>query len=225
MKAIIFDASTIISIVMNGMLPEFRSLRQKFQGKFLITSEVKREVIDKPINIKRFEFESLKIQELLNDDVLEMPSSLGIDNKEISEITMDFLNCANKTFYSSKKNINIIHLGEASCLSLSRILSRMKIKNILAIDERTTRLLIEKPHNLKKILGKKLHTKINVKAKNLRMFKDFKVIRSPELIYVIWKKNLTRLKGRRVLDAMLYAVKFKGAAISGEEIKEIEKMA
>ena len=54
-KAIIFDASTIISFVMNGLVPEFRRLKENFKGKFLITSEVKEEIVDKPINIKRFE--------------------------------------------------------------------------------------------------------------------------------------------------------------------------
>ena len=224
-KAVIFDASTVINFVMNGLLPEFRKLRENFRGKFLITSEVKSEIVDKPINIKRFELEALKIQELINDGILEMPSSMGIDGREIRKMTNDFLETANMTFYSHKRNIKIIHPGEASCLALSRILSAKKIKNVLAVDERTTKLLIENPGRLKKILMKKLHRKIDVNRENFGTFRGFKIIRSPELVYVIWKKNLSRLKGKKVLDAMLYAVKFKGAAVSGEEIREIKRMA
>ena len=110
-------------------------------------------------------------------------------------------------------------------MALSRILSRQKMSNIFAVDERTTRLLIEKPENLKRVLERKLHKKISVKKENFLKFKGFKVIRSPELVYVAWKKNLTRLKGEKVLDAMLYAVKFKGAAVSNDEIDEIKRIA
>ena len=51
-KAIIFDSGTLISFSMNGLLPELRELKKIFNGKFLITKDVKREVIDKPIKIK-----------------------------------------------------------------------------------------------------------------------------------------------------------------------------
>ena len=115
-KVIIFDASTIISFVMNGLLPEFRELKRKFKGRFVITEEVKGEVIDKPINIKRFELEALKVTELLRDKTLEMASALRVNDDEIREITDDLLETANKTFYSGGKGIHIIHLGEASLL-------------------------------------------------------------------------------------------------------------
>ena len=65
MKAIIFDASTLISFAMNGLLREIVGLKKIFKGKFIITKEVKSEVIDRPIKIKRFELEALKIQQLI----------------------------------------------------------------------------------------------------------------------------------------------------------------
>ena len=61
-RAIIFDAGTLITLAMNGLLPELRKLRGIFKGKFLITKEVKNEVVDRPINTKRFELEALQIQ-------------------------------------------------------------------------------------------------------------------------------------------------------------------
>ena len=39
--AIIFDASTLISFSMNGLLGELERLKGIFKGKFLITQEVK----------------------------------------------------------------------------------------------------------------------------------------------------------------------------------------
>jgi len=224
MKAIIFDASTLISFSMNGLLPELKELRKIFNGKFLITPEVKAEIIDNPIKIQRFELEALKLQQLVDDKILELPNCLEINSQEISKKTQEVMGIANKMFTKGKKNISIIHSGETSCLALSKILTEKKIKNVLAIDERTMRMLIEKPENLKSLLQKKLHTNVELNEKNFKPFKGFKIIRSTELIYIAFKKNLLRLKGKNVLDAVLYAMKFKGCAISTEEIQEIKRI-
>jgi len=224
MKAILFDASTLITLAMNGLLEELINLRKIFNGKFIITEDVKREVIDKPLTIKRFELEALRLQQLLNDKVLEMSSVLGVDDAEISKRTKEMLELANTMFFGRGKDIYLISAGETSCLALSRILDEKKIENIVCVDERTTRMLGEKPENLKKLLEKKLHIKITLKKENFKFFEGFKFIRSSELVYVAWKKKLVRLKNGQVLDALLYAVKFKGCAISNDEIKEIKSL-
>ncbi|MCK5149486.1 hypothetical protein KAJ87_00995 [Candidatus Pacearchaeota archaeon] len=224
MKVIIFDASTLITFAMNGLLPEFKELKKIFNGKFIITKDVKREIIDRPITIKRFELEALKLKQLLDEKIIEMPSCLGINEDEISKKTKEILNLANNIFIGKGKNIELIQLGEASCLVLSRLLNEKKIENVIAVDERTTRMLGEKPENLERLLRKKLHTNITLKKENFYFFKGFKFIRSSELVYVAYKKGLVKLKNGPVLDALLWAVKFKGCAISGDEINEIKRL-
>lgn len=223
MKAIIFDASTLISFTMNGLLPELRELKKIFKGKFLIPVEVRQEVVDKPLGIKRFELEALKVRSLIEDKVLEMPSSVGIKDEEISFRTKEIIEKSNSLFYGSRGPIHLIDSGEAACLALSEILTSKGIDNVVAVDERTTRMLCEKQENLRKFMEKKLHTKIVVREKE-----DFcgnvKFIRSIELIYVAWKKGLVRWKDKETLDALLYAMKFKGASVSDEEIKEIKRL-
>lgn len=223
-KAIIFDSSTLISFSMNGLFQEIRDLKNVFGGKFIITKEVREEVIDKPLNTKRFELEALRMQELLEEGVLEMPSALEIKEKEVSALTQKILNEANELFYSEKREVELIGKGEASCLALSKILNNKKIKNIIAVDERTTRVLGESPENLVNLLQNKLHTKIKMNKRNLDFVKGFKFIRSSELIYVAYKKGLIKIKKEQALDALLYALKFKGCAISDEEIEEIKRM-
>ena len=224
-KVIIFDSGTLISLSMNGLLNLVKKLKGIFHGKFIITNEVKKEIIDKPITIKRFELEALKIKQLVGEGVLEFPTSLKISDAEISKKTNEILDIANNTFMANGKSIHIIDSGEASCLALSKILDKKKIKNVIAVDERTTRILGEKPENMKKLLGKKLHTNINPKPQNFKFFGGFKFIRSAELVYVAYKKGLVDIKdGKLLLDALLYAVKFKGCAISGDEIREIKKL-
>ena len=141
MKAIIFDSSTLINFAINGLLQEFRELRKLFDGKFLITKEIVGEIIDKPMKIKRFELEALKLKELITDKVLEMPSSLGIDENKISKMTAEIMNLANNTFFGQGNAMHIIDIGESSCLALSKLLNEKEIKNVMSVDERTTRLL------------------------------------------------------------------------------------
>jgi hypothetical protein len=222
-KALIFDSGALISFSMNGITDIIKELKEIFSGKFLITSEVKKEIINTPMKIKRFELEALKLKNLLDERVLEMPSSLMIKDSEITKKTNEILNIANSTFSSGGKNIHIMDIGEASCIALGKILNEKRIKNAIVIDERTTRILAEKPENLKRFLEKKLHVRIRTKG-NLGFFRDFKIIRSAELVYVAYKKGLVKLKNGNVLDALLYAVKFKGAAISGDEIEEIKRI-
>ncbi|MCX6747286.1 MAG: hypothetical protein NTU63_04105 [Candidatus Pacearchaeota archaeon] len=223
-KAIIFDSSTLINFAMNGLLEEFRDLKRMFGGKFLITKEVKWEIIDNPMEIKRFELEALKLNELFLEKVLEMPSSIGIDEKTVSKMTQEIKNIANNTFFGYGKGMEIIAPGESSCLALSKLLDEKGIKHVIAVDERTTRILGERPENLEKLFLKKMHTKITAKKENFKFFKEFRFVRSAELIYIAYKKGIIKLRNHDVLDALLYAMKFNGCSISDEEISDMKKL-
>lgn len=224
-KVLIFDSGTLISLSMSGLLYVLKRLKENFDGHFIIPEDVKKEVVDTPIQRKRFELEALRVRELIKEGILEMPDAIGIDNKIVGRKGKEIMDMANLLLISRKKPLRIIQIGEASCLALSKLLSEKGIENIISIDERTTRILIEKPENLKELLEKKLHIRIDVKNNSFDYFKNFKVIRSTEILYVAWKKKLTEINdGELLLDALLYAVKFKGCAVSFEEIEEIKKL-
>ena len=223
-KAIIFDASTIISFSMNGLLGELRELKKIFKGNFLITEKVKFEAMDKPMTIDRFRLEAIKIKRLLDEKVLELPSTIGIKTPDVLKKANEYLSAANSVFTGAKGSIHLIELGEASCLALSDMLSQKEIPNIIAMDERTTRSLCETPKELKNFLERKLHTRIKTEDERLSLFRKFRFIRSTELIYVAYKKGLLGIKNSHTLNALLYALKYKGCAISRKEIREIESL-
>lgn len=225
-RVLIFDASTLISLSMAGLLNELKELKKNFNGKFVIPYLVKKEIIDKPIKINRFRLEAMKLQELVDDKTLEFPTSLGINRQDVESSANEILNMANSLFVSEKdgQKIHLIDLGECGCLALSKILDKKGIQNVIAIDERTTRSLTENPEELKSYLEGRLHTRIKVNQKAVDFFKSFKYIRSTELIYVAYKKGLMQFKNGGRLEALLYALKYKGAAISGKEIQELSKM-
>ena len=209
---------------MNGLLEELKKLKDTFKGDFVIPKEVKKEVIDHPIKIKRFELEAMKIQNLIDDGYLVMPKKFGIEDQKITKLMIKYIRLANSMFIGNGRKIELIHDGEAACLALSKILSEKGIENVLAIDERTTRMLVEKPENLQKLMEKRTHVRIKLKESNFKSFEGFKIIRSTELMYVAYKKGLLRWKNKNVLDGILFALKFKGCAISYEDIEKIKKI-
>ena len=225
MKAIIFDSSTLITLTINGLDSLLRDIKKNSQTKFIVTNDVAYETVKRPLNIKRFELEALKIEELMKEKVLETPESIGIKSQDIEKGTKEILDQTNKIFRARNNFIHIIDLGEASCLALSNLLTKKGIENVIAVDERTTRVLYENPQNLRDILKSKLHTGVEL-SKDISQFSNqkYKFIRSVELVFYAYKKGLISLQGKQVLDALLYASKFKGCSVSDQEIEEMKRM-
>lgn len=221
MKALVFDTGPIISLTMNNLLWILEPLRERFKGKFYITNLVKTELVDKPLNTKRFEFEALQVMQQINDGILDV-----LDNPVN---TNELLDLANKSFKAKGHWVSISHFGEMSAVALALQLN----SNAVVIDERTTRTLIENPDSVKNIMQRKLHTKVFVDNSNLRELenhlKGLKVIRSSELVYVAYKLNLLNkyIDGatkQKLLDSLLWGVKLDGCAISKDEIEQVKAL-
>jgi len=241
MKYLIFDAGPIISLTMNGMLSILEKLKDVFDGEFILTPHVRREVVDKPMKIKKFKLEAIQVNDMIDRGIFKMSSEI-ISNQKLDQETKRLLKVTNGVLRTSatKEKIKIIHDGEAACLAFSNL---CEADNVIVIDERTTRMLTEAPQNLEKMMEKKLHTPLDVELSLLNDLKKFKFIRSSELLFIAYKKNLIPFarnsvpsklgtnmpfssgkKNKDVLDALLYGVKFKGAAISSVEIEEMKKL-
>jgi hypothetical protein len=209
---------------MNGLLYLIEDLKKNFNGKFIITEQVKNEVYDRPKGIKRFKLGALRIKSLLDKKIIESPSSLNITNKFIEEKTTEMMDLVNHSYKSRGQWINLVSKAEMSCLALNQELIKQKIDSIIAIDERTTRVICEKPENLEKLMTRRLHKQVRLKNSEIKKLKDHKIIRSSELVYVAYKKGIVKLKDPKVLEALIYATKFKGSSISFEEIDVLKKL-
>jgi len=220
-KYIIFDSGPIINFAMNSLLPVLRKLKQEFKGEFIISKEVKQEVIDTPLNIKKYELEALQIKQIFDEGIIKH-ANLTIEKvDELRIIREEIMNRANTTFFSKNHPIHLIDKGESASLALSLMI---KEPNVIAIDERTTRMLCENPENLRKLLQKKLGTNITANKKNYEFFKQFRIIRSTELAYIAFNKGLIDIKDKRTLEALLYALKYHGCSISEDEIEEAKAL-
>jgi len=223
MRVLILDSGPLINLSMNGLLYILEGLKAHFQGKIIITRQVKYETIDRPLNVPRFELGALSIQALLNSGVVELPSSLNISDHLIDQETGKLMNLANHSIKSKDQWITLVSEAEMSCIAVSNELNRRGIESIIAIDERTTRMLIEDPKALERIMSAKLHTRVKL-TENVRKFPRAKFIRSPELIYAAYKKDLLNLKGTKALEAAIFASKYKGSAISFEEVDILKRL-
>ncbi len=223
MKSLIFDAGPVISLATNNLLGILEQLKNKFNGKFFITDAVKRELVDKPFETKKFKFEAIQVEKIIENRVLEV-----IDNSFIGEKTEILLKTANEVFRAYNNYIKIVHYAEMSVISAALYLNA----DTIVIDEKTTRLLIENPKLILEILRKSLHTSIHLNENNLKelrnILKNIKTIRSVELVTIAYEQGLLDnyiLKipdaKRKLLEGVLWGIKLNGCAVTSKEIDEI----
>ena len=227
-KPIVFDTGPIISLTLNNVLWLIEPLHEKFDGEFYITPGVYDELINRPLNTKKYKFEALQILPLITKNILNNYNSDDMQNK-----ANELLQVANHTFKARNNWIKIVHRGEMEAIACALVTD----SETLVIDERTTRVLIESPDLLKRQLERKLHTGIEVKEDNLNQLKEelknLNVIRSFELVTIAFELgllNMFTLKEQEkvvpnirsaVLEGVLWGVKLNGCSVKREEIYEV----
>ena len=218
-KALIFDTSSIISLALNNLLDILPKLKKELKVEFFITPQVKREAIDVPMKIKRFELEALMIEDLVTHGTLTL-----LDTRELESETRKVIRMANSAFSTLGKDLKLLHNGEASCFALQKILPNYQ--TALVIDERTARLIAEKPGNLRRLMEFKLKKPVKLNKSSLDYFKDTQIMRSTELTLIAYKKNMIHIHAPAVkaVDALLFALKFKGCSISRDEIRDAKNL-
>ena len=223
MKSIVFDSGIVITFAINSILWLFSELKRKYRGQFLMPGAVAYEIVDKPLTTKKFKFEALQVKRELRQGTF-----LVVKDKRIVGLGKRLTEIANNSFFAHDHPIAIVHRGEMECVAC--VLERKS--EALAIDERTTRVLVEKPLNLHRLLERKLHTKVRIDKSRLEEWKDLtsgiRIIRSAELVTVAYKLGLLdryHLKDNRnvLLDSLLWGVKLNGCSLSVKEIEAIKK--
>jgi hypothetical protein len=210
---------------MNGLLDLFVKIKEDFDGDFLITKEVKEEIIDKPLTIKKFELEALRLEALFKKGIIKHADITHAQIEELRVIRDRLLQEANAMFSTHRGALHILDKGEAAAFALSVVLRKKINQPIpLVIDERTARVLCENPDNLKKLFEKKFKTAVRAERRAYASFQDFRVIRSSELAYIAYKRKLIDSKDSRFFEGILYGLKFHGCAITEEEIEEMKAL-
>ncbi len=216
----VIDTGTMITLSATCLMNVFKNFIKENNLDLIISKDVARESVWKPIENKRFSLNAARIKKIITDGTLTiMPKS-----NQLEKDTQKILNLTNSIFLTENKNtIKILQVGEAEALAIA---NQKKCK-ILFVDERTTRSLIENPMRLKQVLERKQGKQIIINQQKLNefsnMFRELKVFRSVDLIALAYEQNLFNGEldhSELELEAALYAAKYSGCAVSETEINE-----
>lgn len=223
-KALFFDAGPIITLVMARLVQVLPLLKAEYGGKFYITPAVHKELVERPISVKRFEFEALQVEKLIRDGTLEVYDK--VPKKKVVEL----IDLANGTFSLDGKTMDVIQSGEMESVATALEIDADGV----VMDERTLRLFIENNKEMVKLLENRFKKEIVADKEKMNVFsstlKAVTIIRSIELVGLAYKMGLLDgyipegKDGKEVLiDATLWATKFNGCAVTEEEIEELKK--
>ncbi|MEK6816652.1 MAG: hypothetical protein AABY09_03495, partial [Nanoarchaeota archaeon] len=230
-RSIIFDTGAIISLSINNLLWLGQPLKEKFKGEFFIPKEVKLELVDNPLQSLKFKLEALQVlAEVAKGNLKFYEHSLQKEVESLGRLV-------NSVFEARGRPIKIAHEGELAVIALAKRINA----DALVIDERTIRALIEDPKSLGKLLESRLHTEVRINKDKINKIRDYtkklKVIRSAELGVIAYEMGLMDryvLSGmedyaggdlrKKVLEGMLWGLKFRGCAISQDEIVDLLKL-
>ncbi len=221
MKYLVVDSSSLISLSSNCLLWVLKVIKERFDVQFVITPDVRREIITNSLKIDKFRLGGVRLLKLLGDGTL-------IVKEDNPSITKEIMNVANKIYFVKGHSYKIIHLGEVSLLSIAK-----DFNNYILIDERIFSKLIIDPVGLKQLFERRLHMPVVINKDNLLKFKklvgEFNIIKSSDLIAIMKENDLLKdyikecyssKTEKDLVSGSLWALKMNGCAISINDINE-----
>lgn len=226
MPTLVFDTGPIISLALNNLLSILPELKRRAGGEFLIPPSVKRELVDRPIEGKKFKFEALQVLSTIEAGTLTVR-----DTPQARELALKLMDTANQVFIAGKDPLQIIHFAEMEALAITLL----HAGQAMVVDERTTRMIIENPERLRELLERKLNTRITMNRAALQQFHKLaagvKFLRSTELAVIAYEFGLLDAYVLRISDAreqllqgVLWGLKLSGCGITQREIDTIVKI-
>lgn len=223
---IVFDSGPIISLTTSDLLWVLEELRKRSKGNFIVPVGVKRELIDRPLETKRFKFEAIEVQRLLDRKILTL-----VDDAQVTRKAQELAALANSVLSAHGNPIKIVQIGEMETIAAALLFKA----GCVAIDERITRTLIENPSGLQKLMERRLHMSLRLDERALHLFAEetrhLSVLRSVELVTIAFEKGILDKfvvslpnARRELLESVLWAVKLNGCSVGDEEIDDIVRM-
>lgn len=211
------DSSTLISLSSNCMMTVFRRYCEKNNISPMITPAVYEESISRPWNIKRYELNAVRIKDAVDSGLMIVSARDGFMASESEKL----MSLANNIASIRGSALSILHRGEAESLALAKKADAKAI----AVDERTTRSLVESPQSMLFFLRKRYGEKIAISERNAQEFmarvSGIQVVRSVELISLSYLDSCYSPdlpNSKKSLEAALYSAKFSGCSVSFGEI-------
>ena len=204
---------------MTCMLPVLYRFSKKEKASIILPQGVYEESVIRPLRIKRFELNAVKIRECVRAGWMTVANL----DREAKALTEEILHIANGIFSIGGKPLTIVHRGEAEMLAMVK---QVNAKAIL-IDERNTRLIVEEPNKMKGHLQRRMQKNITVDKEHLNQLKELfggiSVIRSVDVMGLAYEGRYLEPslpRSRESMEAVLFALKYSGCSTTVDELKE-----
>ncbi len=205
------DTGPLISMSSTCLLP----LLDKLPFEFYVPPAVVDEAYRAPLHTKQYRWSALRIHQYIEEGRLHR-RDLGKDGVDLVE---EFTRLANSAYVAHHRPLRIIQRGEAEAIVLAKILD-----NVLLVDERTIRLLIEDPDDLKYLLERRTGAHIrHDREKTDRIQEiagDVLMLRSADIVAYAYEDGYLGRHDKTYIEAALYSLRFAGCAISEQEIAD-----
>ncbi len=218
-RDILCDSGSFISLTSTCLESVFYFFAEKYNVRFIIPKSVKYECMDRPLHdeIKRYMFSAVRIKDLVDDGVVHVTDvNAESEGKRI-------MTRANNLFFVKGKPMRLMHRGEAEMLAVAKELG----VDWILIDERTTRMFLEAPFQIKSHLEDEFDSNVMLNKKNLSLLNEevqsLSAMRSSELLILAYEKGYFKRfqkMEKKALESALYKVKFSGCSIRFDEIEE-----
>ncbi len=207
---VVADAGPLISLSNTCML----WILEKLPFQFLLPPWVINEVSLFPKQTKHYKLSALRISDYIRSGVLQ-EGELGERGEEIARKVQHI---ANNVYFIKHRPLKIIQRGEAEAIALATLTD-----HAMLVDERTIRLLLEDPLELRNVLQIRTGARVSIdreRAEELQeIVGDVLMLRSADIVAYAYEERILG-KGKEFLEAALYALKYAGCAISEQEIRD-----
>ena len=221
-SCIIFDTGPIISLTTNNLLWLLEPMKKKFGGEFYITPSVKKELVDVPLETKKFKFEALQVLDMIERGILKI-----VDQKAVRDEGYKLLQIANQCFQARGKWLQLLQTAEMEVIAAALLYGAEAVM----VDERTMRMIIEDPQDLKNVLESRLHMHIEINKNALseirKRTREIRLLRSTELVMAAYELGLLdQFVGdipharKQLLQSVLWGLKIRGCSVTVDEIDE-----
>lgn len=212
------DSSSLISLGDSCIMDMLYFLHDKYRVRFMAPPSVIDESVNNPLKkgIKEYYASLRRIEKLKDDKILEVTEPEPDETKKILEMT-------NHLFFVQWKPLHLVHYGESEVLAAAK----HNKDDMILMDERTTRMLIESPYVMKEHMEKEFKINVMIERNNMITFSNFtkgmEVIRSSEIAMLAYEHGYFDNFGSKktyAIEAALYNLKYSGCAIHMKEIED-----
>ena len=222
MPTIAVDSSTLISLSQSGLVQVMDHLSGQLDGQFVIPPAVRHEIVVHPLHVKKYALSALRLNRLIEKGALHVADPPGLLSK-----SMEIQKLANSLIYVRGRPLQLLQEGEVQCLALLCLGSAQAI----AVDEKTTRLLVESPSTLLERVATEFDSSVGFNERNLRswyaLLPKTTVMRSAELIAIAARRGFFSEYGpleAEALQAALASVRNAGCSLTENELEEYSSL-